>query len=154
MNKLSFILMLILTSLFINKSEAQTSQKKEPARLNHIAMYVTDLEKTAHFYTSIFNLPIIEEPFKQGTHVWLSLGGSVEMHLIKSDQKRIEHAKSDHLCFSVNSIEEFTNKLKEHKINYGDWNGKPNEVTVRVDGVKQIFLQDPDGHWLEVNDVK
>ncbi len=154
MNKLSFIFMLILTSFFTSKSLAQTSQNNEVARLNHIAMYVTDLEKTANFYTSIFNLPVIEEPFKQGTHVWLSLGGSVEMHLIKSDQKRIEHAKSDHLCFSVNSIEDFTKKLKEQKINYGDWNGTPDKLTIRVDGVKQLFLQDPDGHWLEVNDAK
>jgi lactoylglutathione lyase len=23
---------------------------------------------------------------------------------------------------------------------------------VRVDGVKQIYFQDPDGHWLEIND--
>lgn len=154
MKKLSFILMLILTIFFPNKSEAQTPQNKEPARLNHIAMYVTDLDKTAHFYTSIFNLPVIEEPFKQGTHVWLSLGGSAQMHLIKSDQKRIEHAKSDHLCFSVNSIEDFIDKLKQQKVHYGDWNGNPNTHTVRVDGVKQIFLQDPDGHWLEVNDAK
>jgi lactoylglutathione lyase len=24
----------------------------------------------------------------------------------------------------------------------------------RVDGIKQIYLQDPDGYWIEVNDDK
>lgn len=44
-------------------------------------------------------------------------------------------------------------RLKELKIAYSDWPGKPNTVTVRADGVKQIYLQDPDGYWIEVNDA-
>jgi len=27
-------------------------------------------------------------------------------------------------------------------------------VTTRPDGVHQIWFQDPDGYWLEINDVK
>ena len=28
------------------------------------------------------------------------------------------------------------------------------KVTLRPDGVNQIYLQDPDGYWIEVNDDK
>jgi len=28
------------------------------------------------------------------------------------------------------------------------------KVTNRVDGVHQIYLKDPDGYWLEINDAK
>ncbi|RYF13836.1 MAG: VOC family protein, partial [Flavobacteriales bacterium] len=28
------------------------------------------------------------------------------------------------------------------------------EVTLRPDGIHQLYLQDPDGHWIEVNDAK
>jgi lactoylglutathione lyase len=27
-------------------------------------------------------------------------------------------------------------------------------MTNRVDGVHQVFLKDPDGYWIEVNDAK
>ena len=37
------------------------------------------------------------------------------------------------------------------KIVYSDWPGKSNTVNVRPDGVKQIYLQDPDNYWIEVN---
>jgi lactoylglutathione lyase len=26
-------------------------------------------------------------------------------------------------------------------------------VTRRPDGIRQIYFQDPDGHWLEINDA-
>ncbi len=29
-----------------------------------------------------------------------------------------------------------------------------NSITTRVDNVKQIWLQDPDGYWIEINDAK
>lgn len=59
--------------------------------------------------------------------------------------------KNDHLCFSVPSIEDFIANLDKHKIDYTNWPGTAKEPTVRVDGVKQIYFQDPDGHWIEVN---
>jgi len=34
---------------------------------------------------------------------------------------------------------------------YGNWAGKK-EPQVRPDKVAQIYLQDPDGYWIEVND--
>tara|TARA_R110000868_G_scaffold1389_10_gene10744 strand:+ start:3320 stop:3502 length:183 start_codon:yes stop_codon:yes gene_type:complete len=31
---------------------------------------------------------------------------------------------------------------------------KLSNITKRPDGVKQIYLQDPDGYWIEVNSAK
>jgi lactoylglutathione lyase len=28
-----------------------------------------------------------------------------------------------------------------------------NKINIRADGVKQIFFQDPDGYWIEVNSI-
>ncbi len=39
------------------------------------------------------------------------------------------------------------------KIAYSDWPGTPNKVNIRADGMKQVFFQDPDGYWIEVNSV-
>lgn len=38
------------------------------------------------------------------------------------------------------------------KIEFEDWAGTRKAVTLRVDGIKQVYFKDPDGHWLEVND--
>jgi lactoylglutathione lyase len=54
----------------------------------------------------------------------------------------------------VGSVEAFTKLLTQNKIGFEDVAGKKNAITTRVDGVKQIWLQDPDGYWLEINDAK
>ena len=53
-------------------SNAQTKDNQVSAKLNHIAVYVTDLDKSEQFYHSLLNLVKIEEPFKDGKHVWFT----------------------------------------------------------------------------------
>ncbi len=59
-----------------------------------------------------------------------------------------------HLCFSVPSVEKFIARLDQLKIPYTNARGVAQSVTVRVDGVKQIYFQDPDNYWIEVNNDK
>ena len=37
---------------------------------------------------------------------------------------------------------------------YSNWPGAPATVSVRGDGIRQIYVQDPDGYWIEVNNVR
>ncbi len=150
MKKLLIILLFGLTGSMMNKTMAQHT----PAVLNHIAVYVGDLKRSTGFYGSLFNLEVIPEPFKDGKHTWFSLGNRSALHLIEGAKAGQVYDRNDHLCFSVTSIEDFINKLKAQKISYGDWGGKTDAINVRVDGVKQIYFQDPDGHWLEVNNAR
>jgi lactoylglutathione lyase len=32
--------------------------------------------------------------------------------------------------------------------------GRPGKVTTRADGVRQCFVRDPDGHFIEINDAR
>ena len=125
-----------------------------PAVLNHIAVYVSDLHKSAAFYKSVFNLKEIPEPFKDGKHAWLSLGAAGALHIIQGAKNNQTFDRNDHLCFSVPSIDDFIAKLNNVHVQFEDWAGKTSAITLRVDGVKQIYFQDPDGHWLEVNDAR
>jgi lactoylglutathione lyase len=147
------LLLMAALSFFSKKSFAQNVTANESAKLNHIAVYVTDLDKSASFYESLLNLRKIEEPFKDGRHVWFTLGAAGQMHLIKGAKTGILHDKNEHLCFSVASITAFMARLDQHQIAYVNWEGTAKTPTVRADGVKQIYFQDPDGHWLEVNDA-
>ncbi|MET0574056.1 MAG: VOC family protein [Pedobacter agri] len=125
-----------------------------PAILNHIAVYVVDLNKSTSFYQSVFSLKIIPEPFKDGKHTWFTLGKAGALHLIEGAKSNQTFDRNDHLCFSVPSIDEFIKLLKSKNIQFEDWAGKAGAINLRVDGVKQIYFKDPDGHWLEVNDAK
>ncbi len=130
-------------------SDAQNSKPK--AVLNHQALYVMDLQKSGNFYKNIIGLEQIDEPFKVGKHIWLKTGPKTSLHLILGANERKDYYKNHHICFSVPSLEDFINKLNDNKISYEDAAGKKGNITNRPDGVKQIWLQDPDGYWIEIN---
>lgn len=134
--------------------ETVSSGSETTVVLNHIAIYVNNLEKSTTFYENILGLKQIPEPFHDGRHTWFTIGAAGQLHLIQGAEANIARNKNDHLCFSVSSIENFISNLEKLKIPYSDWPGKPNTVTTRVDGVKQIYFQDPDGHWIEINNDK
>ena len=56
--------------------------------------------------------------------------------------------------FSVAALKPFIDNLERLKVTYTNLKGDGKEPAVRVDGVKQIYLQDPDGYWIEINDAK
>lgn len=154
MKPITVILASAVILFSISRSAAQTTSNQTSATLNHIAVYVSDLNKSAAFYETLLNLKKIEEPFKDGRHVWFSLGAAGQVHLISGAKTGMQYDKNEHLCFSVASITDFIAKLDQQKVAYINWAGTAKEPTIRVDGVKQIYFQDPDGHWLEVNDQK
>jgi lactoylglutathione lyase len=123
-------------------------------RVNHIAFYVADLKISADFYEKVIGLPVIPEPFKDGRHAWFLIGPKAHLHIISGSMTRLPKEKNTHLCFTVPSVADFIPRLTAAGIIYENWAGEKNAVTNRVDGVKQIYFQDPDGYWLEINDAK
>jgi lactoylglutathione lyase len=148
------IAFILLITSPIQKAMAQNDTKKQAIVLNHIAVYVADLGKATDFYKNVLGLQEIPEPFKDNRHTWFTLGAAGQLHLIQGAKTGNDHDKNEHLCFSVGSVEEFVKNLNSKKVPYEDWPGKANTITTRVDGVKQIYFKDPDGHWLEINDAK
>ena len=122
------------------------------AAINHIALYVHDLSRSVKFYEEVLQLRQIPEPFKDGWHIWFSMGGRSQLHLIEGAPSYIAHEKNTHICFSVSSLEDFMANLEELGIRYGNFEETSKTPNLRSDGIRQIFLQDPDGYWLEVND--
>jgi lactoylglutathione lyase len=130
------------------------AQQKMSPHINHVAVYVVDLQKSGDFYMNVLGLDSIPEPFHDGRHIWLRIGPGASMHIIQGAEAKKEYYKNNHFCFSVSSVEDFTALLRNKSIPYEDAAGRQMSVTTRVDGVKQIWLRDPDGYWLEINDDK
>lgn len=128
------------------------AQKKVTPRLNHTAIFVKDLKTSRSFYEKIIGLDTIPEPFHDGKHVWFSIGAGISLHVIEGADNNKEYFKGQHTCLSVPSVEAFTEVLRKNELVWENISGEVNKVTLRVDGVRQIWLHDPDGYWIEIND--
>ena len=129
------------------------AQKPKP-HLNHTAIFVTDLKASKAFYENIIGLDTIPEPFHDGKHAWFNIGVGISLHIIQGADKKKEYYKNQHTCFSVSSLEAFAAILAKNNLTWEDVKGTKNSINTRVDGVKQLWVQDPDGYWVEINDAK
>lgn len=153
--KKNFILYFVfIMSIFYSPGNVSAQTSKTKARLNHIAVYVVNLQVSTAFYRDIIGLDTIPEPFHDGRHTWFSIGPQSHLHVISGAEAPATHNKNVHLCFSVSSVDDFTTTLNKNNIEYENWAGQKKSITNRVDGVKQIWFKDPDGYWIEINDAK
>ena len=63
-----------------------------------------------------------------------------------------EKIKENHIGLTVSNMENVMDLLKENNVYFESWNGKKNSFEKRWDGVKQIYFQDPEGNWIEINE--
>jgi len=147
------LIVCLTATAFLVLTDKAVAQKKAPV-LNHMAIYVGDLKKSTSFYQNIIQIDTVPEPFHDGKHTWFKVGEYSTLHIIEGAQQPVTHDKSHHMCFSVLSLEDFMAKLEKEKIFYTNLKGDSKTPNVRVDGVKQIYLKDPDGYWLEINNEK
>lgn len=153
--KRKYLLYFILAlAIFGSSQNASAQTSKTRATLNHIAVYVVNLQVSTAFYRDIIGLDTIPEPFHDGKHTWFSIGLQGHLHIISGATAAASHDKNGHLCFSVPSVDDFITILDKNNIEYENWAGQKKTITKRVDGVKQIYFKDPDGYWIEINDAK
>lgn len=123
-------------------------------RANHVALYVKDMAKSAAFYKDVMQLEVIPEPFHDGKHVWFKTGEHNQLHIIQGAAAVTEHDINSHFAYSVPNLQNFTKHLDQMHVKYGNWKGDSKSPQLRPDGIKQVYLQDPDNFWIEVNDDK
>lgn len=131
----------------------EVAQAQKTTTIDHVALLVQNLDSSAVFYTRLFGLSELPNAFPKARVKWYRLGGQVQLHLIEGLKAPVQLPQLAHLCLSVPTVDGFVLKLKKAGIAYCNGVGVPNTVTVRGDGVKQVFLQDPNGYWLEANDA-
>ncbi len=123
-------------------------------QFDHQSIVVKDVNISAAFYGEILGLKETPHPDNPPTIRWFVVNGKSHVHLIQKDFVPFEKNKSMHLCLSTPDLDAVLVHLKEHNITYWDWPGKKNAVTTRTDGVQQIYIQDPDHYWIEINNAK
>ena len=145
------ILSAALMGLLFTLGSSRLAMAQPATSVSHVALYVFDLQKSVDFYKSVLGLQQLPEPFKDGKHVWLRMGPHSQLHIIQGAAKVEPHDKNSHLAFSVKDLKKFTARLDNAGVRYGSWTSDEKRTTARPDGVEQVYLQDPDNFWVEVN---
>ena len=147
MKKIIFLLLIIPIIKY--------GQNNNYMKFNHQALLVNDLNQSGDFYNNILGFEEIEVGAGQNPPKrWFKSDDGMEIHLISTKDKLKSIPKGVHMAFSVKNFDLFINNLKGNNISYGNWRGDENQIQLRNDGYKQIFFQDPQGYWIEVNNVK
>jgi len=142
-------LLIILIAFLGYNCSAQTNNFS--FNKDHDALLVKDLSRSAKFYSEVLGLEEIENGGLAASITWFQLKDSVQIHLIESEEIPATH-KGIHMSLNTSELDKFMKFLQEQNIAFENWPGESNTTNTRPDGIKQIYLQDPDGYWIEIND--
>lgn len=122
-------------------------------RLDHIALLVKDLAESAAFYTGVLRFTETPNPMG-GTHIrWFEIGGGPRIHMQAGEFGSTHVEKGTHIALSAPDFDEVLAHLHDKGIVFSDFKGTPGAINVRPDGMRAVFLQDPNGYWIEINDA-
>lgn len=144
---------IIFIAAALGASVVAHAQDKPAFTFNHLALSVRDINRSVDFYKNVMNLQEIENRTRVEGRRWFVFGGGVELHLISDFKEGARTNKAVHLAVTSSDFDSFVKRLDQAKVVYSDWPGTVHAINKRADGVRQIFFQDPDGYWIEVNSV-
>jgi glyoxylase I family protein len=126
-------------------------------RLHHVAVIVTDLDRSATFYQRLFGLaPIARPPFTI-PGLWLGVD-DLQVHLTVypkgSFRTRLVDNDDSHFAFNTRDFEGFVDHAKSMGFKEEATPEDPMRMLVKrhgLPGFPQVFLIDPDRNIIEVN---
>ena len=122
--------------------------------LHHVSLYVRNVDTSAAFYADVLGLEEIPNRVGKAHIRWFTIDGFRTIHLIGGDPEPERPRQfSTHLALATTDFETALRRLEQHGVTYVNLAREPERVTNRRDGVRQVYFQDPDGHWLEINDA-
>ncbi|QDT10095.1 VOC family protein [Planctomycetes bacterium K23_9] len=112
--------------------------------LNHVAIHVQDVAASVAFYRDGLCLSVLDRPAFDFPGAWFRLGQTQELHLIGDREQPVHsHHRGGHFALVVTELDSW----EQHLDQYG---AIRLERKTRPDGALQTFVQDPDGHWIEL----
>ena len=112
--------------------------------INHVAVHVADMRASIPFYRDVLGLPQLPRPAFDFPGAWFAVGQGQEIHLIGNRTLPVHsHSRGTHFALQVTDIKAVAAELKSKNAVFTDPKQRP-------DGNWQIFVQDPDGHLIEL----
>ncbi|GIW92356.1 MAG: glyoxalase [Pirellulaceae bacterium] len=113
-------------------------------QLDHVAIHVKDVERSCRFYEEVLMLERIPRPAFTFPGAWYRLGETQELHLIGDRTEEVHsHHRGNHFALLVDDIDVWEAHFRALHVPYL-------ERRTRPDGAIQIYVVDPDGHYIEL----
>lgn len=113
--------------------------------IQHVALHVADVPKSVHFYSNVLGWKEIPRPEFDFPGAWFRIGETSELHLIGGrTQATLSGPRSNHFALYCSDLEAMLKRIIEAGVPYEG-------IKTRPDGVRQLFVFDPDNHCIEFN---
>jgi catechol 2,3-dioxygenase-like lactoylglutathione lyase family enzyme len=121
--------------------------------LHHVAVCVTDIERSKRFYGEVLGLQEIPRPAFPFAGAWYEMEDGRQFHLIVHEQPRTLRGTRDidlrdgHFALGVADFDRAVAHLRAAGV----------ECVERLDNVtpwKQVYVTDPDGNVIELNALR
>lgn len=115
-------------------------------QLDHVAIHVEDVDRSVAFYRDVLKLEPLPRPDFDFPGAWFRIGPQQELHLIGARDSSVHSGnRGNHYAMEVTGIAAWETHLANHGATFMPAKKRP-------DGATQIFVQDPDGHYIELCD--
>jgi catechol 2,3-dioxygenase-like lactoylglutathione lyase family enzyme len=116
---------------------------------NHVALSVKNIEESARFYREVIGLEPIEVPeHLKAIRSWFRIAPGQELHLLAGRTFPVANNDPNMAHFSLTILDADPVEA------YLKTKGLPYLRQQRFDGAWQIYIADPDGYFIELNEPK
>jgi len=113
-------------------------------QLDHVAIHVADVARSCEFYERVLGVESIPRPAFSFPGAWYRLGETQELHLIGDRDKAVHsHNRGNHFALLTDDFDAWESHLEGLGIEYAPRRTRP-------DGALQLYVIDPDGHYIEI----
>ena len=116
---------------------------------NHVSLSVADIATSAHFYGEVIGLEAIEVPDNlKAIRAWFIVAPGQQLHLLagRKDPVTNNDKNGAHFSLTISDADPVEQYLLETNLTY--------HRQQRFDGAYQIYITDPDGYVIELNEPK
>jgi catechol 2,3-dioxygenase-like lactoylglutathione lyase family enzyme len=127
------------------EGECSPSGNLKTLELNHVAIRVSDVERSCTFYREVLRLEQIPRPGFDFPGAWFRLGAVQELHIIGGEkvERLIPQSRGNHFALRVDDLQAWQQYLQPLDVIFRG-------PVKRPDGALQLFIADPDGHAIEL----
>ncbi len=148
--KFLFFVLILLTFKGLSQ-DIKTTKGIAILSYNHVGLAVKDLKTSVAFYRDIIGLSPLDVPDNMlAIRRWFRVAPGQELHLLLGRENPVANNDKNGAHFSLsiptNSADEIEAFLKEKNVLY--------HRQKRFDGAYQIYVTDPDGYVIELNEPK